>query len=102
MYYYCNETDDVVSTDDMRKIYESERASGNSFMMDSFESFMECCMWYNNGELTPLADHVTALRKRLNSLERLALASGYPAEYDDDVTALRDEIRHYETILKGQ
>ena len=63
-YYFCNEDDRILSTEELRQEFEQFRSEG-SYLDDSFGDYLDGCQWYNNGALTPLLDHLTHLRREL-------------------------------------
>lgn len=68
-YYHCCETDRVLSEDDLRSEWEQGKTEGwivpGETGSDSFPDYLECCMYYNNGSLTPLRTYIEELRNML-------------------------------------
>lgn len=68
-YYHCSETDRIVSEERLRSEWEQGKAEGwivpDETGYDSFTDYLECCMYYNNGTLTPVRTYIEELRNRL-------------------------------------
>jgi len=84
-YYYSNEDDRVFSEDEVRSFWLIAREDGDSFLTATFDRFLEGCMWWNNGDLTRLDEHVSNLRRKLarsTDEDETATLSAMIAEYD--------------------
>lgn len=63
-YYYCNEDDTILSTAELMQEFNMLRSDG--FYLDySFDDYLQGCMWFNNGALTPLMNHLDNLKRDL-------------------------------------
>lgn len=85
-YYHSCEMDKVLSEDELHSMWEQGKAEGwivpCETGYDSFPRYLEACMYYNNGDLTPLHTHIEELRNLLRY-----------EEYDDDERKeIEDEI----------
>ena len=65
-YYHGNERDEILSEEQIRAQYEEWKADGTITPDESgyedFDHYLELCMWYNNGDLTPLRKYISDLR----------------------------------------
>ena len=94
-YYHCCETDRILSEDDLRSIWEQGKAEGwivpGETGSDSFPDYLECCMYYNNGSLTPLRTYIeevrNLLRYELDDDERKAIEAQI-----EELTKLESEV----------
>lgn len=93
-YYYENETDTILSIDDIKRSYE---LFGKDY--DSFEYYLSCCQWYNNGTLTPIEIKLSSIRRRLAEIEKSADLYGYEFFQDEinNLTAQANEFSKYVT-----
>lgn len=64
-WYYCNEDDRILSTDDIRQEFDMFRSEGE-YQGVSFSDYLTGCQWFNNGALTPLLNHVDSLKRELS------------------------------------
>lgn len=64
-WYYCNEDDRILSTDDIRQEFDMFRLEGQ-YIGETFSDYLKGCMWYNNGALTPLLNHIDYLKRELS------------------------------------
>ena len=91
--YYSNEQDTVLSLETIRECYNEFKDE-----YDSFSDYLSGCMWWNNGDLTPLSDHITTLRRRLNGFKTFAdMDSEYIGAYADEIEELTARIAELET-----
>ena len=67
-YYHCVEDDRILSTNELLAEFEQFRSEG-SYLDESFADYLTGCMWYNNGSLTPLLNHIDNLRRDLARVE---------------------------------
>ena len=69
-YYHSNEEDRILTLDDVKKEYEERMKECSKEEMeiygDNFSYYLSACMHWNNGDLTPLQEHVENLRKDLS------------------------------------
>ena len=93
-YYYCNEDDRILSTDELRHDYYE--MFGEEY--ESFDDYLSACMYWNNGALTPLADHVSAVRKRLAKVLSFIRCDADREWYADEIETLTAEISRCEII----
>lgn len=67
-YYHVNETDEIISEDQLRAQYEAWKADGtidpHEAGYEDFARYLELCMWYNDGELTPLRKYYQQIKAR--------------------------------------
>ena len=92
-YYWNNETDAIETTKTIRESYEEFRND-----WETFDEYLNGCMWWNNGALTPLRDYITNLKHRRDRIERLmSNDTEYLEMYDDEYTALTALIAELET-----
>ena len=63
-YYFCNEDDRILATSDLRAEFDMFRSEG-SYLDESFDEYLTGCMYWNNGALTPLLNHIDNLRRDL-------------------------------------
>ena len=89
-YYHVNETDEIISTDTLRSDYYE--TFENDYQ--TFDDYVKACMWYNNGELTPVEDKLTQIKRELNRTLSLADAYGWD-EYADELTELLAEMHRF-------
>ena len=93
-YYHCNETDEILTTDQIRSMWEQMKADGSIDPDDPFDYFLSGCMTWNNGSLEPLSHYINRLRLQLWQAERLDnLCHG---EYTDEIDNLTTQIAEYE------
>ena len=86
-YYYNNETDAVEELDIIRRDYYE--VFGDDY--DTFDEYLNACMSWNNGALTPVSVRMTAVKNELN--RKLALASKYGYdEYADELADLLEQM----------
>lgn len=89
-YYHVNETDAVISIDTLKRDYYD--VFGEDY--ETFDDYLNACMYYNNGELTPIEDKLTQIKRELN--RKLALADAYGwDEYADELTELLAEMHRF-------
>lgn len=84
--YWCNETDSIVTEDELKENYRNIYASE----YETFPDYLSACMWYNNGALTDLYSHISKLKKDLNRF-----IDWYDAE---EVKAIQDDINRLEKL----
>lgn len=95
-YYHVNETDEIISTDTLRTDYYDVFAND----YDTFDDYVKACMWYNNGELTPVEKKLDDVKRELNRKLALADTYGY-SEYADELTELLAELHRYSKYARG-
>lgn len=91
-YYYCNEDDRVLSREDLRLEFESFQSEGG-YEGETFSDYLEGCMWWNNGALTPLLNHVDNLKQKLARVR----SYGDP-DNDDWICSLSAQIAEYNKL----
>ena len=90
--YYCNEDDRVLSREDLRLEFDSFQAEGE-YVVETFSDYLEGCMWYNNGALTPLLNHIDNLKRKLSRVR----SYGDP-DNDDWIDSLSAQIDEYNKL----
>lgn len=93
-FYYCNEDDRILSTDEIRHDYYE--VFGEDY--ESFDDYLKACMYWNNGALIPLADHVNTLKRRLNKVLSLIRNEAEREWYEDEIETLTARIAQCEII----
>ena len=92
-YYHSCEWDEVLSSDDVRSLWEQFRNDG-----ETYDEFLNACMSWNNGDLTPLTDYVNGLRRNLRRV--LSATHRYGGDaldwYVDEIHDLTEQITTYE------
>lgn len=63
-FYHCVEDDRILSTEQLRSDFEGFQLEG-AYVGETFDDYLTGCMWWNNGALTPLLDHLADLRRDL-------------------------------------
>lgn len=63
-YFHSNEMDTVVSIDRIRSEFDEFQAEG-SYLDESFDEYLTGCMYWNNGDLTPLPTYINRLKDKL-------------------------------------
>ena len=89
-YYHVNETDEIISADTLRSDYYE--TFENDYQ--TFGDYLNACMWYNNGELTPIEKKLDDVKRELTRKLALADTYGYD-EYADELTELLAELHRY-------
>ena len=62
--YYCNETDEYITSETIRKEYYIPFRSDG----ESFADYLNNCMDYNNGSLTTIESRENSLKRQLAKL----------------------------------
>ena len=97
-YYHSNEWDEVVTIDRVRSEFEQFQSEGY-YLDESFDYYLEGCMEWNNGDLTPLAQYVDELKHRLRKVIRwMNDDAGNREDYEDEMetlTAIITELEQY-------
>lgn len=91
-YYHSNEWDEVLSIDRVREIFEELKSEG--YLTDeSFEYYLEGCMEWNNGDLTPLPQYIGELKYRLRKvLSWMRSDMGYREDLEEEAETLTAQI----------
>ena len=63
-YYHCVEDDRILSTNELLAEFNEFQSEG-SYLDESFKDYLSGCMYWNNGSLTPLFEHLSRLRRDL-------------------------------------
>ena len=58
---------------------------------ETFEHYLDCCQWYNNGSLKPIDEKLSTIRRRLAEVEHSADEYGMEY-YTDEIENLTGEI----------
>jgi hypothetical protein len=94
-YYYNNETDTVEEIDYIRSDYYE--VFGNDY--DSFGDYLNACMAWNNGALTPVSVKLKYVKRELNRKLELARKYGYE-EYEEEILALLEQMDKYGKLTR--
>lgn len=94
-YYHCNETDEVISLDRVREEFDQFQSEGY-YPDDSFDTYLEGCMYWNNGELTPLTEYSDNLKRRLRKLLTFIRDDCEREYYEDEINDLTEQITELE------
>ena len=86
-YYHNNETDTIESIDTIRTDYYD--LFGDDY--ETFDDYIEACMTYNNGALTPVSVKLKQVKRELNRKLMLAQKYGYD-EYADELADLLEQM----------
>ena len=79
-YFYSNEQDRILSLDEIREEFEEFQQEGY-YTDEPFQYYLQNCMYWNNGDLTPIIDRYDSLRKKLAKVENLAWSKGNKGKY---------------------
>ena len=90
-YYHCNETDEVISLARVREEFDQFQLEGY-YLDDSFDTYLEGCMYWNNGELTPLTEYSDNLKRRLRKLLIFIRDDCEREYYEDEINDLTEQI----------
>lgn len=105
-YYYSNEQSKIVSIDEVKQEFTQFQLEGE-YTDISFEYYLQGCMYYNNGDLTPVIDKIFALKKKLAKLYEASWRYGKSSFngiiidirsdiYDDEINELKEQIAYFE------
>lgn len=95
-FYHVNETDEVISTAELFSDYYIPFGGDH----ETFSDYLNACMWYNDGELTPVEKKLDDVKRELNRKLALADTYGYD-EYADELTELLAELHRYSKYARG-
>ena len=91
-YFHSNEWDDVVSIERVRREYDAFQLDGY-YLDEPFEYYLENCMSWNNGDLTPLRDYIESLTRRLQVVIRYYMEDiGDRELYEEQINELTLQI----------
>jgi len=93
-WYYCNEDDRILSTEELRQEFDMFRSEG-SYLDETFDEYLSGCMYQNNGSLIPLSDHLNHLRRELSRVR-----SYNNPDNDDWIETLTAQISECERYYK--
>lgn len=88
--YWCNETDAVVTEEELKKNYYGIYESDGEY--ETFSDYLMACLWFNNGSLIPLESHIEKVKRDLGRFTDF-----YDAE---ETKAIRAEIAKLEKYLE--
>ena len=86
-YYHNNETDVIESLDTIRTDYYD--MFGEDY--ETFDEYLNACMTWNNGALTPVSVRLQSVKRELNRKLMLAQKYGYD-EYADELADLLEQM----------
>ena len=86
-YYHNNETDVIEELDTIRSDYYE--VFGQDY--DTFDDYLNACMTWNNGALTPVSVRLQDVKRELNRKLMLANKYGYE-EYADELADLLEQM----------
>ena len=106
-YFYSIENDNVIPIETVNKFYHENLENGSIPGNETFDYFLQSCMYWNNGDLMPIIDKLSELHKRLKTVLHLAEMSapfdksglfrvGICHDYDDEVDTLQAQIKELE------
>ena len=89
--YYCNENDEYLTSETIRKEWLSFRSDG-----ESFSDYLENCMNYNNGSLQTIENREYFLKRKLSklSIDRYSI--------DEAINTVLELQRLYEFIERNE
>ena len=93
-YYHSNEWDTVISIDRVRSEFLQFQAEGY-YLDEPFDYYLEGCMAYNNGDLTPLPEYIAGLKRKLRKVLTFIRDECAP-EYFEDINELSARIAELE------
>ena len=96
-YYYNNEIDAVENVDTIRSDYYE--VFGDDY--ETFSDYLNACMAWNNGALTPVSVRLKDVKRRLNEKLMLARKYGYE-EYADELADLLAEMDSLSKYARGR
>lgn len=86
-YYHNNETDTIEELDTIRTDYYD--VFGDDY--ETFDEYINACMTWNNGALTPVSVRLKSVKRELNRKLALAQKYGYD-EYADELADLLEQM----------
>lgn len=93
-YYFVNETQSVISETDIKRNYEEFKSE-----YESYSDYYSACMYWNNGELTPIEEKIASVKREIARKE--AYASESDADFfDEDLSELRSFLDYLTSFVK--
>lgn len=86
-YYYDSESDEYISIEELKSIYEKY----DSAEYESFSDWLTACQWYNNGSLTPIMEHIDFLKRKIALYGDEEASECYQTELDKAYKLLQKE-----------
>jgi len=86
-YYHNNETDVIEELDIIRSDYYD--VFGDDY--ETFDDYLNACMTWNNGALTPVSVRLADVKRELNRKLELARKYGY-SEYEEEILDLMEQM----------
>ena len=86
-YYHNNETDTIEELDYIRSDYYE--VFGQDY--DTFSDYLNACMTWNNGALTPVSVKLKHVKRELNRKLELARKYSYE-EYEEEILSLLEQM----------
>ena len=99
-YYHSIETGEVVSLARVREEFDRFQLDGE-YIGESFDYYLEGCMYWNNGDLIPLAEYSNRLKSRLRKVLSFIRNESDREYYEDEIESLTAEITELEKY-KGE
>ena len=96
-FYHNNETDVIEEIDVIRSDYYD--VFGDDY--DTFEDYLNACMTWNNGALTPVSVKLSAVKRELNRKLELSRKYGYD-EYAEELADLLEQMDTLNKYARGR
>lgn len=96
-YYHNNETDMIEELDTIHSDYYE--VFGTDY--DTFEEYLNACMTWNNGALTPVSVKLKYVKRELNRKLELARKYSYD-EYEEEILSLLEQMDNYSKLVRGR
>ena len=93
-YYFMNETQSVVSETDIKRNYEEFKSE-----YESYSDYHSKCMYWNNGELTPIEEKIASVKREIARKE--AFDSESDVEFfAEDISELRSFLDYLTSFVE--
>lgn len=96
-YYHNNETDVIEELDVIRSDYYE--VFGDDY--ETFDDYLNACMTWNNGALTPVSVRLADVKRELNRKLELARKYGY-SEYEEEILDLMEQMNELSKYARGR
>lgn len=96
-YYHNNETDVIEELDVIRSDYYD--VFGDDY--ETFDDYLNACMAWNNGALTPVSVRLADVKRELNRKLELARKYGY-SEYEEEILDLMEQMNELSKYARGR
>ena len=96
-YYHNNETDVIEELDIIRSDYYD--VFGDDY--ETFDDYLNACMTWNNGALTPVSVRLADVKRELNRKLELARKYGYD-EYEEEILDLMEQMNELSKYARGR